>query len=49
MFTVEEVKFYQVSTSEISISYIVDECNKEKIVLALAQKFNLLGDDQDEV
>ena len=49
VFTVEEVKFYQVSTSEISISYIVDECNKEKIVLALAQKFNLLGDDQDEV
>ena len=42
VFAKNKVKFYQVSTSEISISYIVDVKNKEKVVRALAEKFDLL-------
>ena len=41
VFYEESVPFYQVSTSEISVSYIIDEKNKEKIVLALAKAFDL--------
>ncbi|CAM3647726.1 aspartate kinase [Erysipelothrix urinaevulpis] len=48
VFTNEDVKFYQVSTSEISISYIVDQCNKEKIVTALAKTFDLEKGDHHE-
>lgn len=36
-----DVHFYQVSTSEISISYIIDHVNVEKVVHALAKEFNL--------
>lgn len=48
VFAKNKVKFYQVSTSEISISYIVDAINKNKVVRALAEKFDLLeGEDED--
>lgn len=36
-----DIPFYQVSTSEISISYIVDQKNKNEAVKALAKEFNL--------
>lgn len=45
VFAKNKVKFYQVSTSEISISYIVDAKNRDKVVRALAEKFNLLESD----
>ena len=48
VFSENDISFYQVSTSEISISYIIDACNKEKIVLALAKAFNLLEGDEHE-
>lgn len=48
VFARNNINFYQVSTSEISISYIVDAVHKEKIVNALAKTFNLLGDDHNE-
>lgn len=41
VFNEEDINFYQVSTSEISISYIVDELYKEKIVSALVVAFDL--------
>ncbi len=41
VFVDEDIKFYQVSTSEISISYIVDAEVKNRIVLALANQFEL--------
>ncbi|HEY4537736.1 MAG TPA: aspartate kinase [Erysipelothrix sp.] len=44
VFAQEEIQFYQVSTSEISISYIIDAKNKEKTVLALAEQFQLKGE-----
>lgn len=37
----ERIPFYQVSTSEISISYIIDEVNKLPLVTALAAYFHL--------
>lgn len=49
VFANNKVKFYQVSTSEISISYIVDVENKNKVVRALAEKFDLLEGDSDEI
>lgn len=47
VFAKNKVKFYQVSTSEISISYIVDAANKNKVVRALAEKFDLLEGEDD--
>ena len=41
VFLNEHVDFYEVSTSEISISYVVDSANSLKIVNALADEFNL--------
>lgn len=41
VFVEHNVKFHQVSTSEISISYIIDKEDKAKIVTALAEAFNL--------
>lgn len=41
IFAKENIKFYQVTTSEISISYTIDKENKEKAVNALAKEFNL--------
>lgn len=41
VFLNENIKFYEVSTSEISISYVVDSDNAIKIVNALADEFNL--------
>lgn len=37
----ESVPFYEVSTSEISISYLVDESKSNKLVNAFADEFNL--------
>lgn len=48
VFAKNHVKFYQVSTSEISISYIVDAENKDKVVRALAEKFDLLEGENNE-
>lgn len=36
-----DIDFYQVSTSEISISYIIDSKYKDKVVKILAKEFNL--------
>ena len=41
IFAKEDIKFYQVTTSEISISYTIDKSNKEKAVNALGKEFNL--------
>ena len=41
IFAKEDVKFYQVTTSEISISYTIDRKNREKAVNALAKEFGL--------
>lgn len=41
VFAKDNIHFYQVSTSEISISYIVDEINTEAIVRALAEELDL--------
>ncbi len=41
IFSKENIKFYQVTTSEISISYTIDAENKEKAVNALGAEFNL--------
>jgi hypothetical protein len=41
IFAKENIKFYQVTTSEISISYTIDKENREKAVNALAKEFNL--------
>lgn len=40
-FAKEDIRFYQVTTSEISISYTIDKENREKAVNALAKEFNL--------
>ncbi|GAA0372515.1 aspartate kinase [Alkalibacterium iburiense] len=36
-----DITFYQVTTSEISVSYVVDEANGEKATRLLCQTFNL--------
>ncbi len=41
IFSKENIKFYQVTTSEISISYTIDAENKEKAVNAIGAEFNL--------
>ncbi len=41
IFSRENIKFYQVTTSEISISYTIDAENKEKAINALGAEFNL--------
>lgn len=41
IFSKENIKFYQVTTSEISISYTIDAENKEKAVTALGKEFSL--------
>lgn len=41
IFSKENIKFYQVTTSEISISYTIDAENKEKAVNALGAEFSL--------
>lgn len=41
IFAKEDIRFYQVTTSEISISYTIDKDNREKAVNALAKEFNL--------
>jgi aspartate kinase len=41
IFAKENIKFYQVTTSEISISYTIDKENKDKAVNAIAKEFNL--------
>lgn len=41
VFSDNNIRFYQVSTSEISISHIIDAEEKEKIVRILAEKFEL--------
>lgn len=41
IFAHNEIKFYQVTTSEISISYTIDKENKEKAVTALCKAFDL--------
>ena len=47
VFAEKEIQFYQVSTSEISISYIIDAENKDKTVIALAEQFNLVGESHE--
>jgi aspartate kinase len=41
LFAEENINFYQVTTSEISISYTVDKENKDKAVNVLSKEFNL--------
>jgi len=41
IFAKENIRFYQVTTSEISISYTIDRENKEKAVNAIAKEFTL--------
>ena len=41
VFAKENIRFHQVSTSEISISYIIDNCDTQQIVSALASTFKL--------
>lgn len=41
VFSENKIKFHQAYTSEISISYIIDAIDKEKVVRILAEKFNL--------
>lgn len=41
IFAKENIRFYQVTTSEISISYTIDSENKEKAVNAIAKEFTL--------
>lgn len=41
VFVEENVPYYMISTSDISISYVVDTANTKQIVNALADKFNL--------
>ncbi len=41
LFSDNNIDFYQVTTSEISISYTIDANDKEKAVEAIAQHFNL--------
>lgn len=41
VFSDNHIRFYQVSTSEISISYIIDAEEKDKVVRILAEKFEL--------
>lgn len=41
IFSENEIEFYQVSTSEISISYIIDEDKVDDVIRILAQEFNL--------
>ena len=41
IFAREGIKFYQVTTSEISISYAIDPKDRERTVFALAKEFNL--------
>lgn len=41
VFAKENIRFHQVSTSEISISYIIDSCDTQNIVSALASTFKL--------
>ena len=36
-----QIPYYQITTSEISISFTIDKENKEKAVQALAEEFNL--------
>ena len=35
------IPYYQITTSEISISFTIDKENKEQAVTALAQEFDL--------
>ena len=37
----EGIRYYQITTSEISISVTVDNSNKGKAVIALGEAFNL--------
>jgi len=41
IFAREGIRFYQVTTSEISISYAIDPKDRERTVFALAKEFNL--------
>jgi len=41
VFAREGIRFYQVTTSEISISYAIDPKDRERAVHALAEEFNL--------
>ncbi|MCS5423148.1 MULTISPECIES: aspartate kinase [Psychrilyobacter] len=41
VFAEENINFYKITTSEISISYIIDRKNMKKAVTALAKAFNL--------
>ncbi|WP_138160554.1 aspartate kinase [Peptoniphilus catoniae] len=41
LFNANKIDFYQVSTSEISISYIIDTKNKEKVIKLLVKEFDL--------
>ena len=41
LFAEANINFYQVTTSEISISYTVDKENKDKAVNVLSKEFNL--------
>ena len=37
----EGISYYQITTSEISISFTIDPCNKSKAVGALSRAFGL--------